>query len=148
MLGQLEIVGQSLLNKAQDITANDIAYCSSGRLNWLASAKCWQYPLDTWRQFQGQIDTGTSLLAAPGVPGSLTTPPESGVAAQQEVDAIIKQQMINQQGLNANAVQPTSDFWSQLNNLFSNNNPTNELSWYQILLIGGLVGVSVAIVRG
>ena len=50
------------------------------------------------------------VVAPPGVPQGalLTTPPASGEQAQQTVDELVNQQMVDQQALNAGNVQSSS----------------------------------------
>jgi hypothetical protein len=55
-----------------------------------------------------------STVAPPGAPTGdvLTVPPASGADAQATVDALVNQQLVDQQALNAGAVQST--WWDTL----------------------------------
>jgi hypothetical protein len=84
-------------------TAPPGIYDCSGSISWYLNAHCWGQTPEQWAaQYSSQL----SPIAPPQAPtGSvLTTPPASGEQAQQTVQDIINQQMIDQQAKNAAGV--------------------------------------------
>lgn len=64
---------------------------------------CWpQIPILNWFN-----PASSGSVAPPKAPTDLTTPPASGAAAQQTVDALLNQQMADQQALDASQVTTT-----------------------------------------
>ena len=73
-----------------------------------------QFARGIFNPFCWQTVTPPSAIAPPGAPSGdlLTTPPASGEQAQATVDALVNQQLLDQQALNAGAVQ--SSWWDEL----------------------------------
>lgn len=128
---------------------SDISYCSQGMWNWLTSATCWGQPLSAWQQLSANINVGTSMAAPPGIPPTnlLTTPPATGTQAQQTVNALVNQQMLDQQSLDATQVQPVGGITGWLADIFGSNPNSTGMTWYEIVLLGGLVAVGVVALR-
>lgn len=77
--------------------------CSQGAM-WAAHPICWSMSADSWAKLAGAV-------APVGAPtgAALTVPPASGADAQATVDALVNQQMLDQQAKNAAGVQ--SSWW-------------------------------------
>lgn len=80
-----------------------------------------------------------STVAPPGAPTGdlLTTPPASGEEAQATVDALVNQQLTDQQALNAQYV--TSSWWDEATGAVGAVSPSSTTSW----LLYGALGLGV-----
>ena len=90
-----------------------------------------------------------STLAPPGAPtgDTLTVPPASAADAQATVDALVNQQLVDQQALNAGAVQST--WWDTLtgNTAAAGSGVSNLLSTAFPWILAGL-GVFAMVAMG
>lgn len=84
------------------------AYDCASPLLWYLSSSCWSQPAAAWA---GQMPTAVAPPRAPTGP-VLTIPPASGADAQQTVDDLLNQQMIDQQAKDAAGV--TSSWWDKV----------------------------------
>jgi hypothetical protein len=93
-----------------------------------------------WQMAVGcPCSTGPSSVAPVGVPANLTLPPASGQDATNTINALVNQQMIDQQNLNASQVNST---WMDLLLGGASQVPSVTGNWLVIGLIGiGVVGV-------
>lgn len=84
------------------LTQYEYAQCNAQPFRGIFDAFCWQ------------TVAPASSVAPPGAPSGdlLTTPPASGEQAQATVDALVNQQLLDQQALNSGAVQ--SSWWDEL----------------------------------
>lgn len=82
------------------------ADCSNS-LNWLFASGCWSMSPSSWAALAAAGQS--SLTATPPAPSGsvLTVPPASGADAQATVDALVNQQMQNQQAVDASQVSTT-----------------------------------------
>lgn len=112
-------------------------HCEYGA-NWTANPFCWSHSPDEW----ALIVRG--VVAPPGAPSgdALTVPPASGDDAQAVVDALLNQQLADQQKLNAGGVQST--WWDEVTGGASAAaDKATEFPW---LLMGGLALGAFALV--
>jgi hypothetical protein len=87
-------------------------YVPRKRRRGLGAAGSWYCPIAGapvayWQKWAGCVDpSAPSAIAPVGAPtgSALTVPPASGADAQATVDALVNQQMIDQQSLNAQGV--------------------------------------------
>jgi hypothetical protein len=86
-------------------------YDCSGPISWYLSSSCWSQPREVWA---AAYSKAMSPIAPPQAPTGdvLTVPPASGADAQATVDALVNQQMADQQAKNAAGV--TSSWWDQI----------------------------------
>lgn len=84
------------------LTPDQLAQCDASFLGGIWNPTCWQ-PINP-----------PSTVAPVGAPtgDALTVPPASGADAQATVDALVNQQLVDQNALNAPSV--TSSWWDSL----------------------------------
>ena len=91
-------------------------------------------PCAYWQMAVGcPCSTGPSSVAPVGVPMNLTTAPASGQDATNTINALVNQQMIDQQALNASQVNST---WVDLLLGGASQVPSVTGNWLVIGLIG------------
>jgi hypothetical protein len=124
-------MGYGLSRGMGSLTPYEYAQCNSMFLRGILNPYCWQW-----------VDPASKLAVPPAPTGDvLTVPPASGEQAQATVDALVNQQMVDQQALNASQV--TSSWWDEVTGAVGSVSPTSSTSWllYGVLAVVGVIAL-------